>query len=208
MRLMKMFGLAALVAVAATAFLGASSASAKYHTALCKVTGQLACPADQLVTSVHAVATNPTLLSSVANISCASSLAQATVLGLSKLSGKTILPQEAHFTALTWSNCSTESGTACTVTTESLGLVLILKTALDLADTQAHDTEVHVQCGFFINCTYGGLPEFRAQGATYGGNGALIAEETELESTGGGFCPATSKWDAEYESLSPIYIKS
>jgi hypothetical protein len=55
MRLIKMFGLAALAAVAAMAFVGATPASATFDTQLCKVNEGLLCPAGQAQTHFHLV---------------------------------------------------------------------------------------------------------------------------------------------------------
>lgn len=110
MRLIKMLGLVTVVAVAAMAFIGASSAMAM-NTALCSSNegGALACSAGKQVTGLHTVASDLVFLTNVGNVLCKESLMELNVLGLGA-------PQVTHLTKLTWTGCSA-GGTACTITT-------------------------------------------------------------------------------------------
>jgi hypothetical protein len=204
-RLIKTFGLAAIVTVAATAFIGVSAAAAG-NTALCKSNeaGALTCADVNKAISIHAVATDLVFLSAV-NILCGSSLLQATVLPLGA-------PQVAHITSLTWNDCLL-GATTCIVTVLKLGLILLLKTAANLGDALFHDTEWRVQCGIFVNCEYGGLFVLHLLGSSaFGdgpsGNGGTRGTKTELGSGNSDApCPETL-WDVFYESLTPVYVKS
>ena len=208
MRLVKIIGLAAVAAIAAMAFVGASSAMATEFTALCKVELQLPCAvANQYPAKTHfqAESLKPELLSSVVNVHCEKSVALGeTLQALAK-------PLEAVLTSLTWVNCLQTNGTACTVSTVALGKdLLILKLSYNLADVQFHGTEVNVHCGFLINCTYGGLPTLHALGTTKTTAASLSAKKLVLERTAGSFCPATAEWDALYTFTlpTPLYISS
>ena len=203
MRITKMFGLAA---VAAMAFLGASSAMANGPTALCKV-HETACSTGNLVTSVHAVnvGEDPVLTTEIAGVPfellCGISLAVASVLGLAQ-------PQVTHLSTLNWSECHTSLGVACIVTTETLGLLNILKTALNLGTlTSTGGTTVRVNCGEAINCVYGGTVTAGIEGALHqtGVGHGMINVNTEVERTAG-TCPLHAHWKALYESLEHIYV--
>jgi hypothetical protein len=207
-RLIKMFGLAAIAAVAAMAFIGASSASATNSTAACNENSvALACPAGKLSSSIHATATNPLLHSSIIDVLCSSSLISATVLDL----GTAPNPQIGHTTALTWTSCHRHSGAACTVTTILEGLLLALKTKANFATLQSHLNAVRVQCGALVDCTYEGLPTLEALSATATDKGITHANTTVEKSTKNhpkSFCPNTSTWLALYESLTNVWIRS
>jgi hypothetical protein len=204
MKFTKIIGLTALTAVAAMALMGASSASATFSTQLCKNNLGDLITCTEPVTSVHAVAKNAMLLSPFVTVTCLESLVSATVLGLSK-------PQLAHLTSLIWTHCLTGDGSTCEVKTNKLGLFLILKTGANKADAQSHDTQVLVNCpNIGLHCIYGGLPTLEALGATLPTHaGTLHAKQLPLEEIEGGFfCPEETGWEALYESLTDIYIKS
>jgi hypothetical protein len=196
-----MLGLAAVAALMAMAFVGASSAMAE-STALCKLDAvpltEEKCPANELINHVHErnLPNNPgLLLSSVANILC------EVVLFLGDVTSANLLgnPLEilGHFT---YTDCMTEGGTACTVTELSTHTILkVLKLGHELADVTAGlGGEVNAHCGFFINCTYNG------EGLVGHALGPLLASETNGEvrveeqtthKTGGSLCPETAKLD-------------
>lgn len=198
MRLIKMFGLTAIAAVAAMAFIGASSASAT-STALCTSDASLVCAAGNVYTGhIEGLAVNPELLSSITNVTCEHSVILGNALGLVTGGSQVTHLELIDFTG----NCKTSSGTACTVTTTALGLVDLLKTAPNLGTATSLNSKVKVVCGFFINCTFGGTPELHVVGSTLPLNttsslGALTANKASL-SREGGICPSTSEWDAKY----------
>ena len=200
MRLIKMFGLAAITAVAAMAFIGASSASAQ-ETSLCSSNegGALAC-ADG-VNSVHFIDPSAELLS-VVDITCNALLSGTIADDLDS-------PLEVTVTELNYTGCVRENGSKCTVTTEVKGTIDVLKTAADLAEVTGLGTEVHVQCGILINCTYGAKALVgHGLSPTAGNNGLVTSEEATVTSTKGGFCPASAKLDALFESLTALYVKT
>jgi hypothetical protein len=206
-KLIKMFGFAALAAVVAMALVGATSASAKENTQLCKV-HQEPCAAGNAPTSVHFVAGTTVLKTSIITVLCLASLVVATPLGL----GTAPTPQVLHNTEITWSNCGTNPAhNNCTVTTLAPGLVDLLKTALNLGTATVLGAEVKVVCGEILNCTYGGaeVTGFTSEGALHtagAGHGMLTASELTVPVVGGLLCPATSKWNALYEPLEHLYI--
>jgi hypothetical protein len=209
MRLIKILGLAAISAVVATALMGASSAMATFDTALCKeASANLACPAGQLTTEFHLAAKNTKVLTSVANFICAETLLKGTVLGLAKAPE----PQVGHLTEFTFKECKTESGTTCNFHSVLLGLILILKTGQDVAKVEFDNTSLEYECGIYIDCAYGGEPILQALSAslpTHAGllhaNGVVLGEDPAHSD---GICPSVAKWDALYEFLEDVYIRS
>jgi hypothetical protein len=196
-----MFGLAAIAAVAAMAFIGVPSASANNSTALCNEASEaLACPGAQLTTTLHGTASEPLLHTSIVNVKCTSSLAKISVLGLGN-------PQSGHLEELTWTGCKTHGGTNCTVTTLLKGLLNGLK----LSTTHAHiesdgNTAVLVKCGESLHCIYAGKPTLLAEGSP----ADLKANTTVTEVAAHGekfICPNTSTWLALYTNLSNVYIR-
>lgn len=202
MRLIKTFGLAAIAAIAVSAFLGPSSAMASGSTALCTA-HQETCSAGNLTTSVHTIASNPLMHTSIVDVICDSTLLEGSLLALGS-------PQAMHVTSIAFTNCRRHSGSACTIQAVLLGLAFILRTAKDLSTAYVTGGVVQVKCGIFINCSYGGEPAFTALGLTYGGNGTIHAsmplEEDATHS--GGNCPSTATLLALGEPLAGIYISS
>jgi len=198
----KMFGLAALAALLAMAFVSASSAMA-LTTQLCpsdptsEMVSEESCKA---VTHVHETTLSgakANLLSSIINVTC-DVLFLGDVLGTS---GEPLIIH-GHFT---YTNCNNGS---CTVTEVS-------SDALIEGSATGHDTgsvtgegEVNVHCGFFINCTYNG------EGLEGTGKGPLLSSETNgsVTLTGqetsrvSGFCPESAFLDITTTPLSAGYI--
>jgi hypothetical protein len=215
-----MFGLAALTAVAAMAFVGASSAMAKENTALCKV-HQEPCAEGNLVSSVHMIALDPILETSLATVLCEESLALGAVEKNEKT--KKFLaaapePLGVNITELTWKNCKTTGSATnnCTVTNLKLPLFDVLKTALNLGEATALGAEVLVKCTNIpligeLHCVYGGasVGPFAVEGALHKektGHGMFTATKLTVPKIKGTFCPETSKWTALYEPLEHLFI--
>lgn len=194
-RLIKMFGLAMLAAIASMAFLGASSASANQSTTLCKI-NQLPCaaanqwPKGTLIDGL--TVGTALLLSSIVNVHC-----HGTANG-SITSAALANPLVGSLTPK-FTNCKTSGGEGCTVTS-SAGTMLLLKTAKELAIATIHNVLARVQCGFFIDCSYvsNGVT-LDALSLKSGVPALLHANEIELENEGGFLCPDESFWDALYE---------
>jgi hypothetical protein len=217
-----MFGLAAIAAVAAMAFIGASSASAKFNTVLCEVLEGLVCPEGREIANdledpppykhIHLVnsalpegpgtpAGTPTLLNSTANVLCLTVLVLATPL----LLGTAPTPQIIHTDKLISENCGTNSThNNCTFTTEELPLFHLLKIGLDEGSALALNGNQRMKCtigGFIkINCVYeltNILYIYRGpQALPKSPNGDLHAQNTPLELVeGGGLCPEKTALD-------------
>lgn len=198
MRLTKAHGLIAIAAVAATAFVGTSSATAG-PTVLCKKS-EAPCEAANIYTGhFEAVAENPTFLTTSGDVSCDESVLLGNALGLGS-------PLLIHLELLTFSgDCLLdESTTACEVVATGLGLLLLLRTAANLGFVQSH-AKVLVNCpGAAIHCPYGGLPLFHAAGSPNKETLATItANEVLLEHGESLFCPEETKFDAEYKVQLP-----
>jgi hypothetical protein len=202
-RLVKMFGLTALAAVAAMAFIGASSASAG-NTQLCKVHTSTTCPAGSAATGVHFVNEGVGfLLNNLVDVLCLTVLGQGTPLALGS-------PQQVHSTALNFTNCGTSaSHNECVITTEVQPLFNLLHTALNVGQLTAEGGVTRVKCTVFgfikIDCKYGtaGL-EFEVKG---GNPATLTTSEKEVTFLGGSaLCPDESSLDGTVKTLEAAYI--
>lgn len=203
MRSIKLFGLAAVAALAATAFIGPPSASATW-TVLCKTSEPLACPAanEIVLKKVHFVALDGKLLSSLGTILCEEALIVAETLHLAK-------PLLIHPSELVYKVCSLGS-TSCEVKTTHLGLLHLLKIGVDIGELLDLEeggsfTRVSVVCGKLVNCEYEGQG---LVGEAVGGNPSTVTyKESVVNKVAGGFlCPETSKLDAVFKSLEALHI--
>jgi hypothetical protein len=191
---MKMFGLAALAAVATMAFVGATSASAELNTTLCKKHTALSCAEGDQGSKIHSVLKTGTVLQLLAlvDILCLGVLVEATALGLSKL-----LP--VHVLTLIFEGCGTGSvHNNCTVTVQELPLADLLKTGLDQAKLILLSGRTRLQCpSIGTDCVYdlAGM-EFDA-GANH-----VTANEVVISELGGKFfCPDEGLLDGLLEGL-------
>jgi hypothetical protein len=201
-RLIKMFGLATVAAVAAMAFVGATSASAG-STAICTAHTGLLCAAQNVATSGHYVLRAGTVgqLLAAIDVLCLGVLVDATMLGLAS-------PQMVHSLSLSFTGCGTGSGhNNCTVTTPAgqQPLFHLLKTGLDQGLLTALSGQKRLVCSNIgLDCLYDAAGmEFEAAG------GNIIANETPVEELGGKFfCPDEGLLDGELEGLTRAYILS
>jgi len=208
MRLIKMFGLAAIAAVMAMAFLGASSAMAT-NTALCKVDVitniNEECPLANRIHHVHAVSVSATgvqglsakLLTPVVTVEC-EALFLGDVTSPNDLGNP--LTIAGNFT---YPTCNA----GCKATQISAGAtVSVLKTAQELA-TVTGQAEILVQCGEILHCVYngtgltghglGGL----STGATFGEKGHITFTNAAVNKVKGLLCPASASLDALFQIL-------
>jgi hypothetical protein len=208
-----MFGLAAIAAISAMAFLGVSSASAT-DTVLCTVDTEEPCTNNPYTGHIEGLAVNPELLSNLANVTCGHSIILGNALGLG--SGPNGKSQLTHLELIDFTgNCHTTfpEVVSCTVTTIALGLVDLLKTAPNLGLVTSLNNKVRVTCGFLINCTFGGEPTGHALGSTLplGSTslGSIVVNEAVLTGEGP-LCPEVGKWDAKYTIQLPhaLFIAS
>ncbi len=197
MRLVKMFGLATLMAVAAMALLGAASASAT-NTQLCTAHTGLTCVSG--ATSIHAVLATGTvgkLLSSPVTVLCLGVLVEATPLAEGS-------PQAIHTLEMSYTGCGTNSAhNNCTVTVEEQPLADLLKTGLDEGSLTATSGRTRLQCSSLgIDCKYD------LEGALFSiGAQHLTANEATITELGGKLlCPDEGFLDGLLESLSATYI--
>jgi hypothetical protein len=202
-RLIKMFGLGALAALVAMAFMGAGSASA---TALCSA-NEATCAAPLgtgTVVEAHLkLGTKAVLKTELAVVECAKS---ATSGKTTSGAGETVT---GLIETLNFEECKTTAGTNCTV-----GSALSLPYSASIVATGAGNGELTVKsdgtgnpgatvtCLGVIECT------FRTSSATLkvtGGNPAIAkAEAINLPERTGLRCPSIeAKWTAEYEVLKP-----
>ena len=206
----KMLVAAALTAVTALALIGATSASAskEISTTLCTQPegGSLTCADGNRATTVHFVDPRAELLS-IVDIHCEALLSGNVESPILSAKGT---PLGITVTTLKYLKCLRENGSSCSATAETLGLIDVLKTLPNLAEITGLGTEVHVQCGILINCTYGAAAlvghGLSAELPTHAG--LVTLHEKTVTSTKGGFCPASAKLDALFQSLTDLYIKS
>ena len=202
-----MLGLAVVTAMAAMAFVGASTASANPETIVLCEAAELECGKPfAKKTTITSHATNPKLYSTVGIVECKESLSEVELLN--ELSALGV----AHVKALTFAGeCHLEK-TACTVTTVSKGDLSFTKSGalsanvLAIKNAKEEETATNVKCGFLVNCTYSGSPKLTIS-STAGGETVLVAAKAKLERSSG-FCPATSEWEAKYVSLGAQWIES
>jgi hypothetical protein len=187
-----MFGLAALAALMAMAFVGASSAMAT-STQLCTTDTS---PCGSAVTSVHEESVGKAKLLANPRVEC-------NVLFESTSVGALGAPQEieGHFR---YTNCG------CTVRERAAttARLKVLRTGHETASVVG-EALIEVNC-FGIVCTYKGTGlEGTAKGPLLSTepNGEVVLSEQEVTGTGS-FCPARGKLDITTTPLSATYISS
>ncbi len=200
MRLIKMFTLTALAAVATMAFVGVTSASAFGSTQQCKVNTSLLCPAGEARTAIHEVLATGTVarLLALLNILCLGMLVESTALGLAN-------PQSIHALSMSFTGCGTGSAhDNCTVTVQELPLSNLLKTGVDEGVQTHTNGRKRWVCSGGIDCVFDTEGFETAVGAQH-----RTAEETEATELGGKFfCPNQGKLDYLLVTLDPTYVTS
>src|SRR5262249_35872191 len=185
-----MLGLAALAALLAMAFVGASSAMAE-TTQLCTNDSETSCTA---VTSVHETSVGKAKLLASPRVEC-------NVLFSSTSVGGAAAPQviEGHFT-YTNCGCTVRERAGTTATIEVLG------TSHETASVVG-EALIEVNC-FGIVCTYKGEElEGTATGPLLSteANGEVNLSEQEVRGSGS-FCPTRGKLDIKTTPLAATYI--
>lgn len=204
MKQLKILGLAVVAIAAMTALLGAGSASA---TVLCKVSPTKGvCPSTSRYaagTTFDAKATGATLETNTENVTCKTS---STSIKNTAESGS---PLPGEVTLLTFGECTSSSGAACTVTSVGTPWSANLAwTSLGNGTLTVANGGARVSCGFgFLQCRFGAKSlSLEVQG---GNPGKVIANKVPLEMTAEeGFlkCPTEAKWTATYEATSPTAV--
>ncbi len=199
-----MFGLAAVAAVAAMAFIGATSASA-LNTQLCNSHTALTCAAGQGSTTVSMNNAHDgvgTLLSDLVDVLCLSVSGTGTPLGPGN-------PQLIHITALSFTGCGTTSSHSnCEVTVTELPLAHLVKTGLDAGSLLGLNGKTFLSCenvdifGTDIEC------EYDATGLTFSvGAQHLTAFETPVTEIGSDFlCPNNPTLDGLLHTTANRYV--
>jgi len=187
---------AAIIAMAAMAIAGTSTAMAS-NTALC-THHEEPCAAGRIYEGhFEALAENLTFLTNAINVVCKKGRILGFALGLAS-------PQVTHLEALAYTECLAQGAVACTVESTEIGLLLILRTALNLGSAKMDNTRVSVSCpGVPIECEYEMSMVMHASGSPSANALAEItAAGLPLEGVGM-FCPAGPSFDAEYKVVEP-----
>jgi hypothetical protein len=193
-RLIKMFGLAALTAIAAMAFVGATSAMAE-NTQICtEDTLGGVCPAGKAATTATSTATNPELLTSISNVKCNFALLTASALALGA-------PQIWHATSLVYDQCT------CPVTVETLGLIEVLREGIELTTSKMVGFVIKLECSGFT-CWYGSATGHGLGPLVTGDGGHVTFTKAPFTKVKGLFCPSTTELDATFVNSAPTYIAS
>jgi hypothetical protein len=199
MRLIKMFGLAA---VAAMAFVGASSATATTTQLCTNHTGTCTEPG-----SIHVVSEGKaTLLNSFQQVECNVLIISTHLKGLAAAGSG---GQVDHVLAgdLRYTNCE-----PCTVTTLAGGLLFSLRTGHEVGTIIATNFKVQVTCFLFFNCVYNsaGLVG-QVLGPLLSANGTSLIHynKAEVKNEGGKLCPPppAAELDALFTTLDLLYIR-
>lgn len=159
MRLIKMFGLAAIAAVTAMAFVSATSASAETSTQLCNDHLELTC--SNAASSVHMVLAPGTVGGilgglggggSLYNILCLNVLVESSGADVGSLGN----PQRLDFTSMSFTGCGTGSAhNNCTLTVEELPDNNLLKLGLDEGSLEALNGRLRLACANLgLDCVF------------------------------------------------------
>jgi len=198
----KMIGLAALTALMAMAFVGASSAMAE-STALCSA-DESPCKEGNVVAHVHEESVGKAkLLSSVGTTECnvlflgdaAEAMEEGAALGITG--------------SFTYTNCEL-GGSSCTATEEGGPSSLqVLRTGHETAKVTGEGL-VHLVCSGFIDCSYNGTGlSGTAKGpllSTQKNGEVTLSEQTTTKEAGGFLCPKTAKLDITTTPLTATYV--
>jgi len=195
MKPVKMLGLAVIAALAVTASIGASSASAS--TALCKVDENPCAKANQ-VTEIHLVAEPVLIHTSVMDYEC-NALLSATVGELAE--AQTLTAQ-----SLTYTSCNQ----GCTRTVKKLGTLSLERTEAETAKISGSGFEIYVQCSGKIDCTYAfnGLTGTALGALLTGDKGHFRFEGSTLEKIGGLLCPTVATLSGLFVASQTFYVES
>ena len=180
MRLIKMLGLGAVAALAAMAFVGATSASAT-STQLCTSHSALTCGSAATTLSSQNDG-SVRYLSSMVDVICDDVDGTTSLLALAN-------PQVEHFTSLDIEGCETTEGDVCAVTMLELPLANISKTGLDAGIITGEEGLTLVECedtifGVELHCVYDATGIEFAIGSQH-----LTANNTQIDKVSGQLCP-------------------
>jgi hypothetical protein len=193
MKYVKMLGLAAVAAMALTAFLGAGTASADQFCTETKKTGE-ECPAGKVITTIEGTLKSGTtaILETTGGTvldTCAGSDLEGPIE--SQGPGKDI---SGPIATLHWTNC-----TKTTTTLKPGKLTLQAISGTHNGILTGSGSEVTINGVFGESCIYG-TGTGTNLGTAVGGKPATIAINTIVPLiSGGGFCPSHARWTASYQ---------
>lgn len=199
MKMVKFLGFAVAIAVAITAFIGVSAASA---VTLCSAAenpcaAKMRYPAGTAIKGTLATGTQAVFkVESIGTIKCkGSTLAVKT----SQESGS---PLTGELTNITMSSCSLGS-TECSVETSLLGFIEVLVSwsfPFNFNATLDGGIDFGFHCGALLKCEFTGK-NMVLVGA--GGEPATLKSEAIALERKGSICPTESKWTSAYEIAGP-----
>jgi hypothetical protein len=197
MRFARKIGVVALTAMIATAIVSANAATAS-STALCKKHEEPCSAANTYQGHFEAVAASPKFLTTIVDVACKGGRILGYALGLA-------IPQSTHLEALTFTeDCLTEGGLECAVESTELGLLLMLRTALNLATATMDNTRVLISCPGTMHCVFSMATELHVTGSPNQNSLAEIhALKAPLANPEGMLCPVEASFDALYKITQP-----
>lgn len=203
MKSIKMFGLAALAALMAMAFAGASSAMAE-STVLCKA-DESPCAAGNKITHIHELTASVSVFDSPFGFLLCNELFLGDVTGTG--------PSLTMSGTTTYTNCvrhTTGNPEPCLFAeVNGPSSRTVTKTGHETAAVTIK-REVKVKCGVFINCVYNGEGlEGTAKGPLLSSetNGEVLFDKQVMHKVSG-ICPSEIKLSTTTTSLEAIYISS
>jgi hypothetical protein len=200
----KIIGLAALTALLAMAFVGASSAMAE-PTALCKA-DENPCAEVNVIEHVHETSVGKAvLLSSVGNTECNVLFLGDAATVMSEGTGLGVIG------SFTYTNCELGGGSCTAKEEKGPAEVTVLKEGHETAKVTGEGL-VHLVCSGFIDCSYNGVGLVgKATGpllSTQTNGEVTLSEQTTNKEAGGFLCPKTGKLDITTTSLVKTYIST
>jgi hypothetical protein len=201
MKYAKMLGLAVMAAMALSAVVGASTASA---TELCKenpCNGTMY-PAETAVTAQLKTGAVAELTSPITNVTCKKS----TTSGKTTTTGSATETVLGQITALTFTECTDTAGEKCTAEAVNLPYKGEIHATgggngtLTVSSSGKGNPGATVVCGLVINCTFSTA---LASLSVTGGNPALAVANKIGLNLAGGVCPTEAHWDSQYEVTAP-----
>jgi hypothetical protein len=206
MRLLRTVGSAAVIGVAAIAFLGTAGASGSLlHIAYCSV-DQLPCAAGNIVTHTHQIGVAIKWRFGIFPTLTCDGLTLADVLSAGGLAHLWLVTTSRG----TYQSCENEKESACEV--KELGGPAVNETMMTSSEEAEviGEGEVLISCPGMLHCVYNGegLKGTAFGALAKGPNGETSFEEVTLNRVSGFLCPATAKLSALLTSLSAVYLKN
>jgi hypothetical protein len=213
MKYLKILGLAAVAAMAFTAFVGAGTASAAnvFCTTLsnpCPSTNEYTGP----ITSSLRTGTSAVLTNGVDTVTCTSSSMNGEITTATNASGNST----GKITSVTFSGCTDQNKETCTATAEHVpwhAELVATETAgkvngngvLTVSNGGTGGPQAKVVCGSFLSCTFG----VESTDVDFIGSSTSPTIKTTglaLTRISGFLCPSTANWDAEYTLTKPTSL--